>query len=135
MKTGEISSSVNKGRHITSHRELIVLDRGGLLIDNPGMREVGIADSTGGLETTFDSILEYADDCQFQNCTHMHERGCAILAAVESGEIDEESYSNFQKMHKEKVHFESDSVERKKKDKDLGKVIKHFKKQRKNNKY
>ncbi len=135
MKTGEISSSVNKGKHVTSHRELIVLDRGGILIDNPGMREVGITDTTGGLETTFDSILEYSKDCQYQNCTHMHEKGCAVLAAVENGEIDEESYSNFQKMHKEKLHFESDSVERKKKDKDLGKVIKHFKKQRKNNKY
>lgn len=135
MKTGEISTSVNKGRHITSHRELIVLDSGGILIDNPGMREVGIADTSGGLETTFDSILEYAKDCQFQNCTHMHEKGCAILLALEHGEIDEESYSNFQKMHKEKVHFESDALERKKKDKDLGKVIKNFKKQRKNNKY
>ncbi len=135
MKTGEISSSVNKGRHITSHRELIVLERGGILIDNPGMREVGIADTSGGLETTFDSILEFSKDCQFQNCTHMHEKGCAVLEALENGEIDEESYSNFQKMHKEKLHFESDSVERKTKDKDLGKVIKHFKKQRKNNKY
>jgi ribosome biogenesis GTPase len=53
MKTGEISSSVNKGKHITSHRELIVLNNGGILIDNPGMREVGIADTSDGLETTF----------------------------------------------------------------------------------
>ncbi len=135
METGEISSSVNKGRHITSHRELVVLNNGGILIDNPGMREVGIADTKGGLETTFETILDYAQNCKFQDCTHMHEKGCAILAAVEKGEIDKDAYSNFQKMEKEKMHFESDALERKKKDKDLGKVIKTFKKQRKNNKF
>jgi ribosome biogenesis GTPase len=135
METGEISSSVNKGRHITSHRELIVLDSGGILIDNPGMREVGIADTSGGLETTFETILGYAQNCRFQDCTHMHEKGCAILAAVENGEIDKDSYYNFQKMEKEKMHFESDLLERKKKDKDFGKMVKQVKKQRKNNKY
>jgi len=135
MKTGEISTSVNKGKHITSHRELVVLNSGGILIDNPGMREVGIADTTSGLEITFESIIGYAQNCRFKDCTHIHEKGCAILAAVENGEIDNDAYSNFRKMEKEKMHFESDAIERKKKDKDLGKVIKNFKKQRKNNKY
>ncbi len=135
MKTGEISSSVNKGRHVTSHRELIVLKSGGILIDNPGMREVGIADSTSGLETTFEDIFEYSKNCRYKDCTHMHEEGCAILAAVENGKIDKDSYANFRKMEKEKMHYESDAMERKKKDKDLGKVIKHFKKNRKDNKY
>jgi ribosome biogenesis GTPase len=135
MKTGEISTSVNKGRHITSHRELVVLNKGGILIDNPGMREVGIADTSSGLELTFDTILEYAENCKYKDCTHMQEDGCAILEAVENGEIDEDAYANYRKMEKEKNHFESDALERKKKDKDLGKVIKNFKKQRKNNKY
>ncbi|EZH71743.1 ribosome biogenesis GTPase RsgA [Aquimarina atlantica] len=135
MKTGEISASVNKGKHITSHRELIVLDNGGILIDNPGMREVGIADTSSGLETTFETIIEYADNCRFKDCTHIHEQGCAILEAVENGEIDKDSYSNFRKMEKEKIHFESDAKERKKKDKDLGKMIRNVQKQRRNNKY
>lgn len=135
MKTGEISSSINKGMHITSHRELIVLNNGAIVIDNPGMREVGIADTTSGLETTFDTIAEYSVNCRFTNCTHIHEKGCAVLSAVKSGEIDEDSYSNFRKMLKEKMHFETDSIVRKKKDKDLGKMIKSVKKQRKNNKY
>lgn len=134
MKTGEISSSVNKGKHVTSHRELIVLKSGGILIDNPGMREVGIADTTMGLETTFESILEHTKNCRFKDCTHIHEMGCAVLAAVENGEIDEDSYINFQKMEKEKIHFESDALERKKKDKDLGKLIKNVKKLKKNTK-
>jgi len=135
MKTGEISSSVKKGRHITSHRELVILKSGSILIDNPGMREVGIADTSSGLETTFETIIEYSKVCKYKDCTHMHEKDCAIIAAVENGEIDEDSYFNFQKMEKEKMHFESDALERKKKDKDLGKIIKNFKKQRKNNKY
>jgi len=135
MKTGEISSSVNKGRHITSHRELIVLNSGGILIDNPGMREVGIADTSSGLETTFEAIIGYSQNCRFIDCTHIHEKGCAVLAAIEDGEIDKDSYANFQKMEKEKMHFESDAMERKKKDKDFGKMIKNVKKQRKNNKY
>jgi ribosome biogenesis GTPase len=135
MKTGEISSSVNKGKHITSHRELIVLDSGGILIDNPGMREVGIANTSDGLEITFETILSYAQSCRYKDCTHMHELGCAILEAVEKGEIDKASYDNFQKMEKEKMHFESDLLERKKKDKDFGKMVKQVKKQRKNNKY
>lgn len=135
MKTGEISSSVNKGKHVTSHRELFVLNNGGILIDNPGMREVGIADSSAGLESTFEDLMEYAKNCRYQDCTHMHEEACAIREAVENGEIDRDSYFNFQKMEKERMHFESDALERKKKDKDLGKVIKEFKKQRKDSKY
>jgi ribosome biogenesis GTPase len=135
MKTGEISSSVNKGKHITSHRELIVLDSGGILVDNPGMREVGIADTTTGLEMTFETIMEFSQNCRFKDCSHIHEKGCAVIEAVENGEIDEGAYTNFQKMEKEKMHFESDALERKKKDKDLGKMIKNFQKQRKKSKY
>lgn len=135
MLTGEISSSVNKGRHITSHRELFVLDGGGILIDNPGMREVGIADTTSGLEITFDAILQHAQACRYADCTHQHEAGCAVLEAVENGEIDEDAYNNFQKMEKEKTHFEADALERKKKDKDFGKMVKNVKKLRKDSKY
>lgn len=135
MKTTAISAAVNKGKHTTSHRELIILDNGGILIDNPGMREVGIADTSGGLENTFESILEFAQHCKFKDCTHFNEKGCAILKAVENREIDEGAYANFRKMEKEKIYFESDAKERRKKDKDLGKLIKNVKKHRKNNKY
>lgn len=135
MKTGEISESVNKGKHITSHRELFVLSSGGILIDNPGMREVGITDNPIGLELTFESIIEYSQNCRFKDCTHVHEQGCAILEAVENGEIDKDSYSNYRKMEKEKLHFESDAMERKKKDKDFGKMVKNVKKHRKDNKF
>ena len=134
MKTKEISESVNKGKHTTSHRELFVLENGGILVDNPGMREVGIADTTGGLETTFEAILNYAQKCTFKDCSHTHEYGCAILEAVENGEIEEAAYVNFRKIEKEKTHFASNAQERKKKDKDLGRLIKEMKKQKKNTK-
>ena len=135
MATNTISNSTNKGRHVTSHRELLVLENGGILIDNPGMREVGIADTTSGLEITFETIIGYAQNCRFKDCSHIHEKGCAVLTAVANGEIDKDSHSNFRKMEKEKMHFESNAKERKKKDKDLGKLIKNYKKQRKQNKF
>lgn len=136
MKTGKISASVNKGKHVTSHRELIELDQGGIIIDNPGMREVGIADTAGGLETTFELILEYAQQCKFKDCTHMeHEQACAVLQAVEAGEIDEAAYENFHKMEREKHHFEADVAERRKKDKEFGKLIKRIQKEKRTHKY
>lgn len=135
MKTGEISTSVNKGKHITSHRELIVLNSGGILIDNPGMREVGMADVTEGLESTFDAIISYAQNCRYKDCTHVNESGCAVLEALEKGEIDQDSYDNFRKMEKEKEHYETDAVERKRKEKDFGKMVKHYQKQRNKDKF
>lgn len=134
MDTGEISESIDRGKHVTSHRELVVLDNG-ILIDNPGMREVGITNISDGLEMTFDEILSLAQDCKYSDCTHTNETGCAVLDAIENEELDADSYENFLKMEKEKAHFESDAKERKKKDKDLGKMIKSVQKQRRNNKY
>lgn len=128
MKTNAISTSTNKGRHVTSHRELLVLENGGILIDNPGMREVGIADSKDGLERTSSKIIELSYDCKFKNCSHTTEVDCAVVNAVESGEIDDSSYENFLKMEREKEHFESTVAEKRKKDKDFGKMIKNYKK-------
>ena len=128
MKTNVLSASTKKGRHVTSHRELLVLENGGILIDNPGMREVGIADSTEGLEITFEAIFELSKYCKFNDCTHTTEEGCAVLKAVENGEIHQSSYDNYLKMEREKEHFESTVAERRKKDKDFGKMIKNYKK-------
>jgi ribosome biogenesis GTPase len=134
VDTGEISERIDRGKHVTSHRELIVLDNG-ILIDNPGMREVGITDVSGGLEMTFDEIVNLAHDCRFSDCTHTNEKGCAVLEGIETEELDADSYDNFMKMEKERMHFDSDAKERKKKDKDLGKLIKSAKKHRRDNKY
>lgn len=134
MDTGEISEGIDRGKHITSHRELIVFENG-ILIDNPGMREVGITGISEGIQSTFDQISNLIQHCKFSDCTHKDEKGCAVLAAIENKELDVDSYTNFIKMEKERIHFESDAKERKKKDKDFGKMIKNVKKQRKRNKY
>lgn len=128
MRTEPISQSTNKGRHVTSHRELILLENGGILIDNPGMREVGIADSTGGLEITFDMIYILSQNCKFTDCTHTNEISCSVIEAVEKGEIDKASYENYLRMEREKAHFESTVEERRKKDKEFGKIVKYYKK-------
>lgn len=135
MSTGEISASIERGKHVTTHRELVILKNGGILIDNPGMREVGITDTSGGLEITFEDIELLSQNCKFNDCSHTNERRCAILSALEKGEIDEDSYTNYEKLMRERSHFETTSQERKKKDKDLGKLIKGIQKQRRRNKY
>jgi len=133
MRTDTISLSTNKGRHVTSHRALTVLDNGGLLIDNPGMREVGIADETGGLEITFDKILTLSQSCKYKDCSHTSETGCRVLEAVEKGEINKASYENFLRMERERAFFESTVLDRRKKERKFGKIIKNYIKDMKKN--
>lgn len=135
MRTDIISQSTSKGKHVTSHRELFVLENGGILIDNPGMREVGITDASIGLEKTFENIFQLSLNCKFKDCTHIHEAGCAIIQAVENGELDKASYENYLKLEREKAHFESTVTERREKDKDFGKMVKNYKKDMNKNKY
>jgi ribosome biogenesis GTPase len=127
MKTNTISKSTNKGRHITSHRELIVLENGGIIIDNPGIREVGIADMVGGFEKTFEEIVELSKNCKFKDCSHTIEMGCAVVAAVESEKIDKLFYENYLKMKREQEYYESTVAEKRQKDKNFGKMVKQFK--------
>ena len=135
MRTGAISTSIDRGKHVTTHRELIVLDGGGILIDNPGMREVGITESSEGIEMTFEEIATLGENCRYSNCSHVQENGCAILAAVENGIIDSEAYSNYLKMQREKQFFESTIQEKRSKDKAFGKMIRENKKMRNRNKF
>ena len=95
LKTGEISVFSERGKHVTTHRELFILPEGGVLIDNPGMREVGISDAKSGLNETFSDIHQYAANCRYANCTHLHEKGCAVLQALNEGLIDSEEYNNY----------------------------------------
>lgn len=126
MRTDTISSSTNKGKHVTSHRELIILPNGGILIDTPGMREVGIADSDSGLEITFEHIVNLAKNCKFKDCKHINEAGCAVIESVENGETDQASYENFLKMEREKAYFETTVSEKRRKDKIFGKMMKNY---------
>jgi ribosome biogenesis GTPase len=128
MTTKSISEHSDRGQHITTHRALKVLPFGGIIIDNPGMREVGIADASDGLSITFESFAELAEECKYKDCTHISESGCAVLEALDRGKLDEDSYTNYLKMLKEQAHFESTITERKRQDKEIGKLIKNFKK-------
>lgn len=132
MQTNTISTSTNKGRHVTTHRELIILENGGILIDNPGMREVGVTNVGEGLGMTFDSIHEYAIKCKYRDCTHTNEKNCAVIQAVKDGLIDKNSYINYLKLNREKEFFESSVAERRKKDKEFGKMLKNYNKNRNN---
>jgi ribosome biogenesis GTPase len=96
------------------------------------MREVGMANTAAGLEKTFETILEYAKQCKFNDCTHTQEIGCAITTAVKIGELNKSSYQNYLNMEKEQAHFEATVAEKRKKGKDFGKMAKQFKKIKKN---
>jgi ribosome biogenesis GTPase len=133
LRTNSISDSTKKGRHVTSHREMVFLENGGILIDNPGMREIGLVDSGGGNEVTFDSITNLSTACKFSDCKHIHEIGCAVLEALDNGELDRAAYENYLKMEKEKIHFQSSIVEKRRKDKEFGKMYKAFIKNKKQN--
>ena len=128
MKTNSISQSTNKGRHVTSHRELVILGNGSILIDNPGMREVGLADEEGGLETAFDRIVSLSKSCRYKDCTHTSEAGCSVIEAVERGELDAGAWENYLKLEREKAHYESTVAERRKREKIFGKILKDYKK-------
>ena len=135
MQTEAISEHTERGRHITTHRELRVLENGGILIDNPGMRELGIADSTQGLEETFEAIVAFAKHCKFKDCQHINELGCGVLAALERGELSHSSYENYLKLVREKEHYESTVAEKRQKDKDFGKMIKQVMKNKRSRKF
>lgn len=133
LRTGEISSSTNKGKHVTEHRELFVLDNGGIIIDTPGMKELGLTDDAEGLRTTFADIGQYAANCRFPDCLHVNEEGCAVIAAVEKGIIDRSTYENYLKMMKEQERFTATVEERHRKDRRFGKMLKNYHKIRREN--
>jgi len=128
-RTREVREKDGKGRHTTSRRQLIILKNGSMIIDTPGMRELGNMDISTGLEDTFREITELARHCHYGDCTHMQEKGCAVLAAVSDGTISQERYLNYIRMKKEAAHYERSYVERRRREKQFGKFIKSAKKQ------
>jgi len=103
----EISDSSNKGKHTTTHRELMVLPQGGVIIDTPGMRELQLWDGGEGITETFDDLEELALQCKFTDCKHKNEPGCAIQQAIEKGDIDETRLKSYQKLKREVEYMES----------------------------
>ena len=135
LKTGSISESTNKGKHVTSHRELFVLENGGIIIDTPGMKELGMIENSDGVRTTFEEIFNLSLSCKFTDCTHSTEAGCAILEALNNGFIDQDTLENFRRIVREQQRFQTTIAEKRKKDREFGKMAKSILKDKKKEKY
>ncbi len=121
-------SATGEGRHTTVRRELIVLENGVMVIDNPGMREFGVLGADGGIEASYSDIASLSSQCHFRDCTHTNEPDCAVLEAMESGKINADHYDNFLKLRSESEHYQASYAEKRKKDKEFGRYIKSAKK-------
>ncbi len=106
MATGAIREDDARGRHTTTHRELILLPGGAMVLDTPGMRELGLLDAQEGLDAAFDDIEALAANCRFSDCGHSNEPGCAIRAALDSGALDASRWKNFRKLRRELAFVE-----------------------------
>lgn len=131
FKTQAIREKDGRGKHTTSRRELVMLDNGAMIIDTPGMRELGVMGIDEGLDNTFKEITDLSDECKFKDCTHTVEDGCAVLKALQDGTILPERYQNYKKMYKESLFYEMSYVERRQKDKKFGKFLHTYMKQKK----
>ena len=132
--TREIKRKDSKGKHTTTNRQLLKLDNGALIIDTPGMRELGNIAVETAITETFDDITELETLCKFRNCSHTQEKGCAILEALEDKTISQERYQNYLKLLKESEHNEMSYLEKRKKFKAQGKLYKSIQKKNRKNK-
>lgn len=101
----EISKSVNKGKHTTTHRELFLLPNGSILIDNPGMRELGFHDDSNSIGDVFSEIETLSADCRFNDCNHEKEPGCAVQDAIKKGTISHMRFESYIKLKKELLYL------------------------------
>lgn len=95
----------NKGKHTTTFRELIYLDNGSMIIDTPGLRELGMTNSNKGIEETFADIEDLISKCKFRNCTHSNEPGCSVYSAIREGELSNKRWLSYLKLKKENEYF------------------------------
>ncbi|MFA5180821.1 MAG: ribosome small subunit-dependent GTPase A [Syntrophales bacterium] len=124
-------SGTGEGTHTTARRQLIVLNQGSMLVDTPGMRELGLLGVGEGVNQGFQEIFRLSLDCRYPNCGHTQEPGCAVRAAVTSGVLNEDRYSSYMKLKKESEFHELSYLDKRKKDKAFGRFIKSAKKQMK----
>ncbi|PKN83828.1 MAG: ribosome small subunit-dependent GTPase A, partial [Deltaproteobacteria bacterium HGW-Deltaproteobacteria-1] len=121
-------SGTGEGTHTTARRQLIVLDKGMMFIDTPGMRELGLLGASDGINKGFEDIIELSMACRYADCSHTQESDCAVLTAITKGELSEERYSNYMKLRKESEHYEMSYLEKRKKDRAFGRFVKTVKK-------
>lgn len=124
QETGAIREDDSKGRHTTTRRSLLTTPGGCLIIDTPGMRELQLSDCETGVATTFADIEAIAANCKFNDCKHENEPGCAVRAALESGELDPRRFNNYQKLKREQAHNAASIAQKRASSKALGKFYK-----------
>ncbi len=124
-------SGTGEGVHATTRRHLLVLDNEALLIDTPGMRELGLLGAGDAVSATFSEIDDFAMNCRFSDCTHTNEPGCAVLRAVKKGDLSEDRYQSYLKLKKETEHYDLSDFEKRQKQKAFGRFVKSAKKQMK----
>ena len=129
--TRQVRNKDSKGRHTTTRRQLIMLAGGAMLVDTPGMREIGNIDVEKGIANAFDDIVQLAEGCRYANCTHTGEKGCAVLEALANGSVTEGHFQNYMKLQKESEYNRMSYLEKKQKDKQFGKMVKSVMKNKK----
>jgi ribosome biogenesis GTPase len=115
----------SRGRHTTTSRSLHLMPTGGLLLDTPGMRELQLVDCEQGIESTFSEIGELAEQCQFSNCQHQSEPGCAVKAAIITGNVDQRRLTNYDKLLREQARNSATLAETRNKERDLGRFYRN----------
>lgn len=103
--TGQVRKITGKGKHTTTNRDLIIMPQGGMVIDNPGIREIAFWDDDGGIQHAFPEIESLAGECRFSDCSHMHEPGCRVKRAVSEGNISQDRLESYHKMSRELTYL------------------------------
>jgi len=140
-KTGSVREFDGRGKHTTTHRELILLPSGGIVIDTPGLREISIWGDKDAYKSLFSDIEELAKRCKFRNCRHRNEPGCAVIEALKSDELDERRLRNFIRLQGEMINLQKRREEKtlqkdkRAKQKQISRYSKEIKKFRKKNLY
>ena len=136
QRTSDIGGLTGKGKHTTTSRDLFQLVNGSLLIDTPGMREFGVTAEEGGNSMQLFPLIEkFEGKCRFADCTHIHEQDCAVLRALNSGELDADVYESYRKLLKEQRRFGISAEDKKRMGKQFGKMTREAKNYRKKYKY
>lgn len=127
MSVNSIREDDSKGRHTTTHRQLILLNSGVMIIDTPGMRELGMWDIDEGLGEAFSDVEELISHCRFSDCSHKKEPGCAVLAAIAEGTLVKSRWHNYQKL-KDESKFSENKAAYLRERKEFGKKLRKFEK-------
>lgn len=130
LATGGLRND-DKGHHTTTHRELLFLPGGGMVIDTPGMRELGMWDAEDGIDRAFADIEELSQQCRFRDCTHTSEPGCAVRRALEQGTLSEDRFLSYRKLKTENAYLEDSESYLAAKEKKFREIAKYNKKNRK----